>query len=97
MTKNNIDVNAALSQMEKLEGEGKTAMLMAIDGSLAAIIAVADTVKETSAEAIKRMKEMGIEVIMITGDNRLTAEAIANQVGRCGSGACGSFTGGQIG
>ncbi|MED4041063.1 heavy metal translocating P-type ATPase [Niallia taxi] len=81
MVKNNIDINAALSQMEKLEGEGKTAMLMAIGGSLAAIIAVADTVKETSAEAIKALKQLGIEVIMITGDNRLTAEAIAKQVG----------------
>lgn len=81
MVKNNIDINAALSRMEKLEGEGKTAMLMAVEGSLAAIIAVADTVKETSAEAIKALKQLGIEVIMITGDNRLTAEAIAKQVG----------------
>lgn len=85
MVKNNIDINVALSRMEKLEGEGKTAMLMAVEGSLAAIIAVADTVKETSAEAIKALKQLGIEVIMITGDNRLTAEAIAKQVGvdRC--------------
>ncbi|PGT79568.1 heavy metal translocating P-type ATPase [Bacillus sp. AFS040349] len=81
MTKNNVEINAALSRMEQLEGEGKTAMLMAVDGSLAAIIAVADTVKETSAEAIGRMKQMGLEVIMITGDNHLTAEAIAKQVG----------------
>ena len=81
MTKNNVEINAALSRMEQLEGEGKTAMLMAVDGNLAAIIAVADTVKETSAEAIGRMKQMGLEVIMITGDNHLTAEAIAKQVG----------------
>ncbi|MFT8322520.1 MAG: heavy metal translocating P-type ATPase [Bacillus sp. (in: firmicutes)] len=81
MTKNNIDIQDALKQMEKFEGEGKTAMLMAVEGRLAAIIAVADTVKETSAEAIKALKELGMEVIMITGDNRLTAEAIAKQVG----------------
>lgn len=81
MMKNNIEMSHALYKMEKLEGEGKTAMLMALNGTLAGIIAVADTVKETSAEAIKRMKELGIEVIMITGDNQLTAEAIAKQVG----------------
>lgn len=81
MTKYNVEINAGLSRMEQLEGEGKTAMLMAVDGSLAGIIAVADTVKETSAEAIARLKQMGIEVIMITGDNRRTAEAIAQEVG----------------
>ncbi|MCU1808199.1 heavy metal translocating P-type ATPase [Cytobacillus firmus] len=81
MLKNNIDIGAALSRMELLEGEGKTAMLIAVNDSLAGIIAVADTVKETSAKAIKHLKNMGIEVIMITGDNKLTAEAIAKQVG----------------
>lgn len=81
MLKNGIEMNIALSQMEKLEGEGKTAMLMAIEDKLVGMIAVADTVKETSEEAIKRLKKMGIEVIMITGDNQLTAEAIAKQVG----------------
>lgn len=81
MNINKVEIDNALSRMEKLEGEGKTAMLIAIEGQLAGIIAVADTVKETSAEAIARMKQLGIEVIMITGDNRLTAEAIAKQVG----------------
>ncbi|MGS2778311.1 heavy metal translocating P-type ATPase [Robertmurraya sp. GLU-23] len=81
MAKNKVNIENALGRMENLEGEGKTAMLIAIEGRLEAIIAVADTVKESSAEAIKRMKELGIEVIMITGDNRLTAEAIARQVG----------------
>ena len=81
MVKNQVEIKDVLSKMEKLEGEGKTAMLMALNGKLAGIIAVADTVKETSAEAIKQMKQLGIEVIMITGDNRLTAEAIAKQVG----------------
>lgn len=81
MNKNKVEINNALSRMEKLEGEGKTAMLIALNGKLAGIIAVADTVKETSAEAIKEMKQLGMEVIMITGDNQLTAEAIAKQVG----------------
>lgn len=81
MDKHRVEVIGALPRMEELEGQGKTAMLVAIDGHLAGIIAVADTVKETSAEAIKQLKKMGIEVIMITGDNRRTAEAIAQQVG----------------
>lgn len=81
MIKNNVEISHALNRMEKLEGEGKTAMLMALNGTLEGVIAVADTVKETSAEAIMQLKDLGIEVIMITGDNRLTAEAIAEQVG----------------
>jgi P-type Cu+ transporter len=81
MHKNSIVIDTALNRMEKLEGEGKTAMLIAVNDNLAGIIAVADTVKETSAKAINHLKNMGIEVIMITGDNKLTAEAIANQVG----------------
>lgn len=81
MQENNIAIDGITDQMENLEGQGKTAMLMAVDGQLAGMIAVADTVKETSAEAIKKLKEIEIEVIMITGDNRRTAEAIAKQVG----------------
>ncbi|MFC4768612.1 heavy metal translocating P-type ATPase [Effusibacillus consociatus] len=81
MNRENIDISGALDQMERLESEGKTAMLAAVDGKLAGIVAVADTVKESSKEAIQRMKELGLEVVMITGDNRRTAEAIAKQVG----------------
>ncbi|MBE1554824.1 heavy metal translocating P-type ATPase [Sporosarcina limicola] len=73
-----LDSNAA---MEKLESEGKTAMLIAVDHNLAGVVAVADTVKETSKEAIARMQALGLEVIMLTGDNQRTAEAIARQVG----------------
>jgi len=65
----------------RLEAEGKTAMLVAVDGRPAGVIAVADTVKPGSAEAIAALKRMGLDVAMITGDNRRTAEAIARQVG----------------
>src|SRR5699024_6746763 len=60
--------------------DGKTAMLIAVANKLAGIIAVADTVKETSKEAISRMHQLGLEVIMLTGDNERTADAIAKQV-----------------
>ncbi len=66
---------------DKLAGEGKTPMYIAIDNKIAGIIAVADTVKANSKKAIDRLHRMGIEVAMITGDNKRTAEAIAKQVG----------------
>lgn len=68
-------------ESDKLASEGKTPMFMAINNQLAGIVAVADTVKETSAAAIRELHHMGIEVAMITGDNRRTAEAIAKEVG----------------
>ncbi len=77
----NIDITPIVPTVEKLEGEGKTAMLVAINNQAAGVVAVADTVKDTSAEAIRVLREMGIETIMITGDNRRTAEAIAREVG----------------
>jgi len=76
-----IDTAPAEARMAELEGLGKTAMLAAVDGALAGIIAVADTVKPTSAEAIRELHDLGLEVVMITGDNRRTAEAIGRQVG----------------
>ncbi len=76
-----VDFGALISQAERLEGEGKTVMFVSVDGHAAGLIAVADTLKEHSAEAIKRLHRLGIEVVMITGDNRRTAEAIARQVG----------------
>lgn len=76
-----VPFEADLADIKRLESEGKTVMLAAIDGQLAGMIAVADTVKETSVQAIQRMKRLGLTVIMLTGDNRRTAEAIAREVG----------------
>ncbi|MGI6160621.1 MAG: heavy metal translocating P-type ATPase [Christensenellales bacterium] len=76
-----IDISGLMEDADRLAGEGKTPMFAAINGSIAGIIAVADVVKESSARAIKKLSDMGIEVAMITGDNRKTAEAIARQVG----------------
>lgn len=81
MNKRDIELLDTEVAMEKLEREGKTAMLIAVDNKLAGVVAVADTVKETSKEAIARMRELGLDVIMLTGDNQHTAEAIAGQVG----------------
>ncbi|WP_421617277.1 heavy metal translocating P-type ATPase [Brevibacillus sp. TJ4] len=67
--------------MLALEQAGKTAMLVAIDGRLAGMVAVADTIKPTSAQAVGRLKAMGLNVVMMTGDNRQTAEAIAREAG----------------
>lgn len=81
MTKYEVPVEAALNTMSELELSGKTAMLIAIDRRYAGMVAVADTIKETSKEAVSRLKAMGIQVVMITGDNERTAKAIASQVG----------------
>lgn len=67
--------------VQSFQAQGKTAMLIALDGVVRGVVAVADTVKEGSAEAIQRMHAMGLQVAMITGDNQRTAEAIASQVG----------------
>ncbi|MGK9431493.1 copper-exporting P-type ATPase CopA [Bacillus atrophaeus] len=81
MESEGVQHEALLSQMSALEGEGKTVMLVSVDGEPAGLIAVADTIKETSREAVKRLMSMGLEVIMMTGDNRKTAEAIAKEAG----------------
>lgn len=81
MEREGVGVGGFLERSNALANEGKTPMYVALDGQLAGIIAVADTVKEDSKAAIAALKQLGLEVVMITGDNRRTAEAIARQVG----------------
>jgi Cu+-exporting ATPase len=78
---NDNDDDILEEKMTKLESEGKTVMILAVEGNIAGLIAVADTIKESSANAVKALKEMGIEVIMLTGDNEKTARAVAQKVG----------------
>ncbi|MEC0368398.1 heavy metal translocating P-type ATPase [Paenibacillus chibensis] len=81
MAERGVPVEAALAAMRQLEDAGKTAMLVAVDGKYAGMVAVADTIKETSRDAVSRLQDMGIQVIMMTGDNERTAQAIAAQAG----------------
>ena len=81
MNQHKVNIDTALEEMTNLEREGKTAMLVALDGKYAGMLAVADTIKATSKEAVSRLKEMGLEVMMITGDNSQTAQAIGMQAG----------------
>ena len=77
----NISWVESEEEISLLRGEGKTVMLVAVDGILAGWLAVADTVKSNASEVISELKEMGLNVLMITGDNRQVADAIAAQVG----------------
>ena len=77
----NEDLDDIIETMERLSAEGKTPMLAAVDGELAGIVAVADTVKPDSQQAIAALKSHGVNVVMLTGDNETTAHAVANQVG----------------
>ncbi len=81
MHEHDIDIRGVLADMEALETQGKTVMLASVGGKYAGMIAVADTMKESSKKAIERLLEMGIEVVMITGDNARTAAAIAEEAG----------------
>jgi Cu+-exporting ATPase len=76
-----IKVDPLRAEAERLAGEGKTPMYAAIDGALAGLLAVADPIKATSREAIDRLRKMGLHVVMLTGDNQRTAEAVARQAG----------------
>ncbi|WP_230986948.1 heavy metal translocating P-type ATPase [Cohnella fermenti] len=81
MSERGVDVAGATARMERLEAEGKTAMLVAVDGTYAAIVAVADTIKPTSRAAVERLKKEGLRVVMLTGDNERTARAVASEAG----------------
>ncbi len=81
MQENNIDTAQAEDRMRALEADGKTAMLVALDGKLSGMVAVADTLKENAAAAVSNLQSMGIEVVMLTGDNKRTAQAIGRKLG----------------
>ncbi len=81
MNEREYPLNGLDTEMNRLQSEAKTAMLVAVEGEVVGVIAVADTVKDGSPEAIAALKEMGLDVVMITGDNEQTANAIAKQVG----------------
>ncbi|MCR4269429.1 heavy metal translocating P-type ATPase [Nitratireductor sp. ZSWI3] len=76
-----VDTAALAGAAQKLQGEGKTAMFVSVDGALAGIIAVADPIKETAAAAIRSLHATGLTIIMATGDNRRTADAVAKVLG----------------
>lgn len=81
MASKKIDINRAEKDYEILSGEGKTPMFVSVNNELAGLAAVADVIKETSKEAIERLHKLGLEVIMLTGDNEKTAKYIAKEVG----------------
>ncbi len=76
-----VDPDPAADELKRLESEGKTAMLVAVDGRLAGVVADADTVKPSAADAVATLRDRGVDVRMITGDNERTARAVAEQVG----------------
>ena len=81
MEKEKISTASYADQIEKLEMDGKTVMMLAVEGKLEGLVAVADTVKESARSGVQALQKLGIEVVMITGDNKKTAEAIATEVG----------------
>lgn len=81
MRENHIEIEGVIAEIERLEQQGKTVMLFALQQQIQGLIAVADTVKENSAQAVAALKSLGIEVWMITGDNERAAKAIAGSIG----------------
>jgi Cu+-exporting ATPase len=81
MRERGVNLSAVSSDFERLQNEGKTVVIVSIDGQAAGLIAIADTVKPTSAQAIAQLHKLGLQALMLTGDNWRTAQAIAKQVG----------------
>ena len=81
MTERGVETGALQKKADDLSGEGKTVMFAAVDGKPAGLLAVADTLKDNSVEAVAGLRKLGLEVVMLTGDHRKTAEAIAAQAG----------------
>jgi Cu+-exporting ATPase len=76
-----VPIDQLEQDLERLEGQGKTVMILAVNGKPAGVVAAMDTPKENALEAISKLKNMGLEVVMLTGDNEITAKAIAEQLG----------------
>jgi Cu+-exporting ATPase len=81
MKNHGVDLGSVEDEVGRLQVEGKSTVVLALDGQVEGVIAVADTVKEGSKEAVDRLHEMGLQVVMISGDNKRTAQAIADEVG----------------
>jgi len=81
LAQNKVPTGSILNQLTKLSGKGQTPMLLAVAGKLAGVIAVADPIKPDSAQAISNLHRLGLKVVMLTGDNLVTANAVAKQVG----------------
>ncbi len=77
----NLDTSAHTAEADRLRGDGATVLFAGIDGHVAALLAIADAVKETTPEALRRLREEGIEVVMVTGDNEVTAQAVGKRLG----------------
>src|SRR5690606_31605307 len=81
MTTNNVELGELETTAETLAAAGKTPMFVALDGRIAGVVAVADTQRASAAETITQLRALGIEPVMLTGDNARTAQAIARQLG----------------
>jgi len=81
MTNHGIEIESLGDEIDRLAGEGRTPMIVALDGDLAGVIAVADTVRESARAAVRKLGEADVDVVMLTGDNRRTAEAVARELG----------------
>ena len=81
LAENGVELDGLVEKADELAQAGKTPMFVAVDGRAAGVVAVADTIKPSSREAISQLRKMGIEVVMMTGDNRRTAEAVGREVG----------------
>jgi Cu2+-exporting ATPase len=81
MERERIELGELSRTRDELAASGRTAVLAAVDGTAAAVIGIADAVRETSAQAIRDLHELGVEVVMLTGDNQATADRIADQLG----------------
>ncbi len=81
MSNRNVEIASMRDEINRLASEGRTPMIVAIDGELGGVIAVADTVRDSARLAVRRLREADVEVVMLTGDNRRTAEAVARDLG----------------